>query len=82
MYLNQLCDTLSPSRTLSRTLLFALAALALVWPQSALSADLVIRIPGDLSQQVQMLLKNLRPEFTNVCNKLYCLYFASLSSLV
>ena len=39
------------SRMLTRTLLLALAALALLWPQSVLSADLVIRIPDDLSQQ-------------------------------
>jgi cadherin 5 type 2 (VE-cadherin) len=32
-------------------MLLAMAAVAAIWPQSALSADLVIRIPGDLSQQ-------------------------------
>ena len=34
----------------TRTLVF-FAALAVFWPPAALSADLVIRIPGDLSQQ-------------------------------
>jgi cadherin 5 type 2 (VE-cadherin) len=41
-----------PSRTFPTAVLATLVALALLLlPQSALSADLVIRIPGDLSQQ-------------------------------
>ncbi len=41
-----------PSRTFPTAVLATFVALALLLlPQSALSADLVIRIPGDLSQQ-------------------------------